>query len=165
MPDKPDIRVAPVEASHRPALLRLRVHEPQRDFVGDIASLLADADSCPSSEPMTILHGDTPIGFYRIETQARCITGADFVRPTVGLRSFFIDRQWQGQGLGSRVLVALLSDLALRHPEARDLILTVNVRNTVGIALYHRAGFVDAGELYHGGRSGPQHLLVRALPA
>jgi hypothetical protein len=39
----------------------------------------------------------------------------------------------------------------------------VNSRNTVGLALYHRAGFVDTGELYHGGRSGPQHLLVRAL--
>ena len=97
MHNEPDIRVAPVQASHRAALLGLRVHEAQRDFVGDIANLLADADSCPSSEPMTILRGDTPIGFYRIETQARCITGGDFVRPTLGLRSFFIDREWQGE--------------------------------------------------------------------
>lgn len=165
MHNEPDIRVAPVEASLRQAVLHLRVHEAQRDFVGHIADLLADAESCDGSEPMAILHGAMPIGYYRIETRARCIAGRDFVRPTLGLRAFFIDREWQGRGLGARALRAIFSDLATRHPAARDLALTVNSRNSVGLALYHRAGFEDTGELYHGGRSGPQHLLVRALSA
>jgi GNAT superfamily N-acetyltransferase len=165
MHNEPDIQVAPVATSFREVLLGLRVHEAQRNFVGDIADLLADAESCPGSEPMTILRGDMPIGYYRIETQARCIVGRDFERPTLGLRAFFIDYRWQGRGLGGRALAAIVDDLAARHPAARDLALTVNSRNTVGMALYRRAGFVDSGELYHGGRSGPQHLLVRALSA
>jgi len=165
MTQEPDIRVLPVHGSHRAALLRLKVHESQLPFVGFIADLLADAESCPSSEPMTILCDDEPIGFYRIETQARCIAGTDFPRPTLGLRSFFIDHRWQGQGLGGRALAAIVKDLVDRHPAARNLALTVNVRNTPAIALYRRAGFADTGELYHGGPSGPQHLMVRALPA
>jgi GNAT superfamily N-acetyltransferase len=165
MHNEPDIRVTPVVASLRQAVLRLRVHEAQRDFVGSIADLLADAESCDGSEPMAILCGDRPIGYYRIETQARCLVGRDFDRPTLGLRAFFIDHRWQGRGFGALALAAIFGDLATRHPTARDLALTVNSRNTVGLALYRRAGFVDTGELYHGGRSGLQHLLVHALPA
>lgn len=164
MSPPPDIRVMPVDAALRPALLRLRVHEEQRPFVGAIADLLADAESCTGCEPMSILLDGAPIGFYRIETAARCLTGQDFPRPTLGLRSFFIDHQWQGRGLGALVLAAILEDMAHRHPAARDVALTVNVRNAAGVALYRRLGFSDTGALYHGGPSGPQHLMVRALP-
>ena len=163
MSDHPDIQVAPVNATLRPALLQLGVHETQQAFVGAIADALADAESCYGSEAMAILCDGAPIGFYRIETQPRGIAGRDFPRPTLGLRSFFIDGRWQGRGLGALALAALVDDLAQRHPGAQDLALTVNARNTVGIALYRRAGFVDTGELYHGGPSGPQHLMVRAL--
>jgi RimJ/RimL family protein N-acetyltransferase len=159
----PDIRVAPVNAALRPALLQLAVHEAQQPFVSPIAVTLADAELCSGSEGMAIVCDGAPIGFYRIETQPGCIADRDFPRPTLGLRSFFIDARWQGRGLGTLALVALVDDLARRHPDAQDLVLTVNTRNTAGIALYRRAGFVDSGELYHGGRSGPQHLMVLAL--
>jgi GNAT superfamily N-acetyltransferase len=164
MPDHPDIRVVPVDDTLKPALLQLCVHEAQRPFVGVITDLLADAESCIGCEPMAILRNGAPIGFYRVETLARCLTGQDFPRPTLGLRSFFIDHRWQGHGLGSRALAAILEDLAHRHPTAQDVALTVNVRNTAGIALYRRHGFLESGGLYHGGPSGPQHLMVRALP-
>lgn len=159
----PDIRVAPVDAALRPALLLLAVDETQQPFVSPIAVTLIDAELCSGSEPIAILCDGAPIGFYRIETQPRCIADRDFPRPALGLRSFFIDARWQRRGLGTLALAALVADLAQRHPDAQDLVLTVNTRNTAGIALYLRAGFVDTGELYHGGRSGPQHLMVLAL--
>jgi RimJ/RimL family protein N-acetyltransferase len=154
----------PADALLEPALLRLRVHAPQRDFVGRIADLLADAQSRPSCEPMAILLGAESIGFYCIETVARCIVGRDFEEPALGLRGFFLAAQWQGQGLGAQALQLLLADLAARHPQARLLVLTVGECNRAALALYRRAGFVDSGERYHGGRSGPQLLLRRALP-
>lgn len=158
------LRVAPVDALLEPALLRLRVHAPQRDFVGRIADLLADAQSRPSCEPMAILLDAEPIGFYCIETVARCITGRDFAEPSLGLRGFFLAAEWQGRGLGSRALQLLRADLAARHPQARRLVLTVGECNPAALALYRSAGFVDSGERYHGGRSGSQLLLWRALP-
>jgi RimJ/RimL family protein N-acetyltransferase len=164
MSPSPTLRVAPVDASLHDALLQLRVRPPQQAFVGRIADLLADANSRPSCEPMAILSEHAPIGFYCIETRVRTIAGRDFDAPALGLRGFFIDTGWQGRGLGRRALRALFADLATRHPEARLLALTVNRSNEAALALYLGAGFVDGGELYHGGRAGPQHLLLRPLP-
>lgn len=165
LPPTPDIRVAPVDARIRTALLQLGVNDAQYDFVGHIAASLPDAEACKGSEPMAILCDGEPIGFYRIETHPRSIADMDFVRPTLGLRSFFVDARWQGQGLGTRALEAALRDLARRHPAARDVVLTVNLRNAPALALYRRAGFRETPGLYHGGRSGPQYVMVCALPA
>ena len=164
MSDHPDIRVVPADATRYPTLLQLQVHEPQRDFVGPVAVSLADAAQCEGSQAMAILCGDEPIGFYRIERHPRSIADRDFERATLGLRSFFIDARWQGQGLGTLALVAVMRDLKQRHPDACDVVLTVNVRNTSALALYRRAGFQETGGLYHGGRSGPQHVMLGALP-
>ncbi|HEY8682810.1 MAG TPA: GNAT family N-acetyltransferase [Rhodanobacter sp.] len=160
----PAIRVAPVDAQLHMALLGLRVLPAQRDWVGAIDDLLADVALCPGSEPMAILCGDTPVGYYRIEPSARSVAGHDFALPALGLRAFFIDADGQGRGFGAGALAALLADLAERHPDARLLALTVNCNNHAALRLYLDAGFNDSGELYHGGRSGPQHLLLRDLP-
>lgn len=158
------MRVAPVDAQLRPALLRLRVQPEQRDYVGHIADLLADAACCPQSESMAILHDDTPVGYYRIEPSARCVAGHDFGAPALGLRGFFIDADWQGRGWGGVALTALLADLAARREWARLLVLGVARNNLAAMRLYRSAGFGDSGALYHGGRSGAQQLLLRALP-
>jgi GNAT superfamily N-acetyltransferase len=160
----PAIRVEPVTPASRDALLQLRVTAPQRDFVSDIGPSLLDAENCPGSMPMVILRDEEPVGYYRIETRAQSVAGRDFDRPALGLRSFFIDHRSQGQGLATQALAALIADLAIRYPEARLLVLLVNCRNLAALRLYLRACFVDTGELYHGGRSGPQHLLWRTLP-
>ncbi|HET6552455.1 MAG TPA: GNAT family N-acetyltransferase [Dyella sp.] len=160
----PDIRVALVDAAIRAAVLQLGVSDEQHDFVGRIIASLPDAEACAGSEPMAILLDGEPIGFYRIETHPRSIADMDFPRVTLGLRSFFIDTRWQGRGLGTRALVAAMHDLARRHPSARDVVLTVNLRNAPALALYRRAGFRETGGLYHGGRSGPQFVMLCALP-
>jgi GNAT superfamily N-acetyltransferase len=164
VPERPAIRVTPIDLELRPALLRLHVLLTQLDDVGAIGNLLADAALCPGSEPMAILHGDTPVGYYCIEANTRSVARRDFAVPALGLRAFFIGADWQGHGFGTLALAALITDLAERHPPARLLVLTVNCNNHAALRLYLRAGFHDSGELYHGGRSGPQHLLLRALP-
>jgi ribosomal protein S18 acetylase RimI-like enzyme len=164
MPGYPAIRVIPVDLELRPALLCLRVLPAQLEYVGAIDSLLADAALCPGSEPMAILLGDTPVGYYRIEANARSVAGHDFAVSALGLRAFLIDADWQGRGIATLALTALVADLAVRHPGARLLVLTVNRSNHAALRLYLRAGFSDSGELYHGGCSGSQHLLLRALP-
>ncbi len=158
------VRVMPANAHLRAALLDLRVLPAQRAWVGTMTDALADLAHCPDSASMAILRDDTPVGHYRIDPHARSVAGHDFALPTLGLRAFFIDARWQGQGLGAAALHAMFIDLAERHPAARQLALSVNANNRTALRLYLRAGFVDSGELYHGGRSGAQHLLLRALP-
>jgi GNAT superfamily N-acetyltransferase len=158
------LRVVPVEPPLHRALLRLRVRPAQRSRVGAIADLLADVTQCPGCEPMAIMRGDAPIGYYRIDPSARSVAGRDFAQPARGLRSLFVDADWQGRGLGARALALLLKDLAARHPATRLLVLTVDCDNRAATRMYRRAGFVDGGARYHGGRFGPQQLLLRSLP-
>lgn len=164
MCELPAIRVAPVDDLLHPAVLRLRVRPDQNDFVGPVATALADAARCPGSEPMAILLDDAPIGFYRIERSARSIADRDFGVEALGLRSFFIDAERQGRGYGAQALAAMLADLTRRHPAARLLVLAVDCRNRAALSLYLRGGFEDGGGLYHGGRAGPQRLLQCRLP-
>jgi len=163
MSSLPAIRVALAQAPLHAQLLQLRVRPDQDDFVSPVAVTLADALVCEGSEPMAILLGDRPIGFYRLEESVRSIAGHDVDWPALGLRSFFIDQAWQGRGLGSAVMAAVIDDVETRHPGIEALVLTVNCRNAPALALYLRAGFADTGELHLGGRAGPQHLLVRKL--
>ncbi|WP_281851369.1 GNAT family N-acetyltransferase [Dyella sp. GSA-30] len=163
MSSPPAIRVMLAEPPLHAELLKLRVRPDQDEFVSPVAVTLADSLLCEGSEPMAILLGDEPIGFYRLEESVRSIAGHDMDYPALGLRSFFIDRDWQGRGWGRAVMTAVIGDVETRHPAIEALVLTVNCRNAAALALYLRAGFVDTGELHLGGRSGPQHLLVRKL--
>ncbi|MEW9625862.1 GNAT family N-acetyltransferase [Rhodanobacter geophilus] len=163
MPAPPVIRVCPVTPALRAAVLRLHARPEQDGFVSPPAHTLPDAEQCPGSAPMAILIGDTVIGYYRIERSARSITGRDDDADALGLRSFQLDAAWQGRGLGIRVMDILLADLTQHHPQARRIVLAVNCANAAALALYRCAGFADGGTLYHGGRSGPQHLLWRSL--
>lgn len=164
MPTLPIIRVSPITPALREAVLDLRVRPEQDGFVSPPARTLPDAEQCSGSEPMAILLDHTVIGYYRIERSARSITGRDEDVDALGLRSFQLDAAWQGRGRGLRALDTLLADLAQRHPQGRRVMLTVNCANAAALALYRRAGFVDSGTLYHGGRSGPQYVLWRHLP-
>lgn len=164
MPIQPAIRVVPVDAWLRGAVLQLRTRPEQDAFVSPTQLTLPDAERCPGSTPMAILHEATVVGYYRIEKSACSITGRDIDATSLGLRSFQIDAQWQGRGLGRRALTVLLQDMAEQYPSARQVMLTVGGHNTAAMALYRRAGFTDGLELYHGGRSGTQHLLWRGLP-
>jgi len=163
MSSPPAIRVMLAEPPLHAELLKLRVRPDQDEFVSPVAVTLADSLLCEGSEPMAILLGDEPIGFYRLEESVRSIAGHDMDYPALGLRSFFIDRDWQGRGWGRAVMAAVIDDVETRHPAIEAIVLTVNCRNATALALYLRAGFVDTGELHLGGRSGPQHLLVRKL--
>jgi ribosomal protein S18 acetylase RimI-like enzyme len=159
----PTVHVAPVDAHNRDAVLLLRVHPGQSDFVGAIADMLADAEVSTNSEPMAIVSDGSVVGYYRIERNASAVAGRPFAEPTLGLRSFFIDANEQGKGLGRAAIEAIFADLAVRHPDRVRLVLTVNCSNAPALALYIGAGFEDSGELYHGGRAGPQQLLWRRL--
>lgn len=164
MPAPSLIHVAPDDAATHDTLLALQVTPAQQAYVGNITDLLADVAVCPEADSMVVWHDATPIGYYRIDPHSRSVAGRDFEVPALGLRAFFIDARWQGHGFGAQALAALLDDVAQRHPSSRLLVLTVHTINTAALKLYRRAGFTDDGELYHGGRAGPQHLLRRALP-
>ena len=157
------ITVQPVTPGLAAAVAALQLHPDQRDYVGDIALNLADAQSDPLSEAIAVLADATVIGFYRLDFAPAAVIGRRMEAPSVAVRAFLIDRAQQGRGYGARAARALCADLQRRHPDRRLAILLVNSRNHSARTAYRRAGFVDTGECFAGGRAGPQMLLIRAL--
>lgn len=157
------LRVAPVTPELALAVRALRVDDGQCLYVGDVAFNLADAQGDRLSEAMAVLADATVIGFYRLDFAPAAVTGRRMEAPSVAVRAFLIDRTQQGRGYGVRAARAMCADLQRRHPDRRLVILLVNDDNHTARAAYRRAGFVDTGECFAGGRAGPQRLLVRAL--
>jgi RimJ/RimL family protein N-acetyltransferase len=157
------IRVERVTHALADGVRALQVSAAQRDYVGDAAFNLSQAQADPLSEAMAILADDAVIGFYRLDFAPNAVAGRAFGTPSVGLRAFLLDRAQQGRGYGTRAMLALCDDLRRRHPQRRLLVLMVNCRNRAAVAAYRKAGCVDTGELHPGGRAGPQHLMLRAL--
>lgn len=159
MLSSPPLRLLPLDAPLRPALLRLRVRPAQVCYVGTIGDLLADADSCPDCASLVIALNQRPIGYCRIDPNPRAVVGRDLELPALALRSFFIDADQQGHGYGGQALDLLLETLRRQQPQAQLLALTVSRRNRDAWSLYRRRGFTDDGPLYHDRRTGPLHLM------
>lgn len=153
-----DVRLAPVHPDLRTALLRLAPRPEQERFAGRLAEALPAAEADPEREPVAILEGDEPVGFFVLHRGP----GAGVLAPEprdVLLRAFLVDAAAQGRGIATRALARLPDFVAERLPGARRIVLSVNLRNPVAIRTYARAGFADTGELYHGGAAGPQHVF------
>ena len=159
------VHVAPVTPAMYDAVRALQVGPGQGAYAGDAAFNLTNAQDDPQSEAMAVIADGAVVGFYRLDFARNAIIGRDLGAPSVGLRAFLIDARQQGRGIGQRATVALCEDVRQRHPQRRLLLLLVHCRNLAGIVVYRKAGFIDTGKLFGGGRAGPQHLMLRPLPA
>lgn len=100
-------------------------------------------------------------GFFKIDRAYA--KSHHFARPgELGLRAFLIDRQAQGQGIATAAVRTLDTYLPRHYPDARSVVLTVNMSNPAAKACYRKGGFTDTGEIYEGGMAGPQ--LVMRMP-
>ncbi|KAF2149326.1 N-acetyltransferase GCN5 [Myriangium duriaei CBS 260.36] len=165
----PILSVAPATGPLRSKVLALNVLPDQAVFVDSMAVVLKSIDDDPFSEPMAILTNETSssyheaVGFYRLDARQDAIGERDFGPGTVGLRAFLIDARHQGKGYAGAAITALAGDLRLRRPEVRRVALSVNLRNERAQRLYERCGFVAESELYYGGSSGPQTVMILTL--
>ena len=161
------IHVAPVTPASADAVRALRLGPGQDAYAGDPALNLRIAQGDPQCEAMAVFADDAVIGFYRLDFRAEAILGRPFGGAAdgavVALRALLIDARQQRCGLGLRAVQALCADVERRHAMRRLLLLLVHCCNQPAIATYRRAGFVDTGQLFEGGRAGPQHLMLRTL--
>jgi RimJ/RimL family protein N-acetyltransferase len=153
-----DVRLAPVAPELRERLLALAPRPEQERFSGSLAETLPAAEADPEREPVAILAGDEPVGFFVLHRGPAAGELAPEPRDVL-LRAFLVDAAAQGRGIATRALAALPDFVSERLPGVRRIVLSVNVRNPVAIRTYARAGFADSGALYHGGAAGPQHVF------
>ncbi len=153
-------RVSPAQAE---AARGLVLTATQARDAGDTAFNVDNAMTAPDSDAMAVVLGRTVIGVHRLDDPRPACAQQAVDRHTVTLRTFALDRAWQGCGPGAQTLHACFADLARRRPDRRVLMLNVHGANAVAAPLYRRTGFIDSGACLPGGPAGPQRLLLRAL--
>lgn len=156
------------DAEPRIALLRAAVcglapRADQEQFSGRARDTLPVADQDPFRTPFAIVYDGEAVGFGALDAQGYLDEIADEPRRAVLLRGFYVGARRQGRGLGGAAIRALPEFARKLAPEARVLMLTVNVRNDAAVRAYLAGGFVDDGRRYLGGDAGPQHILRMVL--
>jgi len=133
------ISLVPVTDAIREACEALDVWPDQQDFIASNAFSLAQADEEPQLQPLAILHDGRPVGFALI--------APDPIDGRMWIARFMIDRNYQGQGLGSSALEILLSQLHSRHT---DIWISYHPENHAARKLYAKYGFRETGEVEDG---------------
>ena len=156
------MQLCPLEAdtSWAVQVRQLTIHPHQQPFIGDLDALLQSQQPGVSRHVM-VQDGQT-VGFFRLDAQ---FSASHPFAPegALGLRSFFVGSNYQGQGLARQALQAMPAYIHHLGLPASQLYLTVNCKNDAAYQLYQRSGFVATGELYLGGSYGPQHIMYLAL--
>ena len=157
--------LVPGEADLRARVVDLHPHPEQERFSGQARVTLPWADSRAELTPFAVVVDGEAVGFGILDR-----TEADLVRLTprpdraVLFRSFYLAAEAQGRGWG-RAAAGLVPELVrVVHPDATEVVLTVNEANPVALHAYLAAGFLDEGDRDLGGSQGPQHVLRHPLP-
>ena len=138
----------------------VNVAPEQLKFSGSVAEAFAADDA--GVDFHAILQDGQAVGFFKIDRfycQTITLAGPD----DLGLRAFMIDQKSQGLGIATAAVRALGPYLQTHYPDARAVMLTVNIANPAAIACYLKGGFVDTGEIWPHGDAGPQHAMHKAL--
>lgn len=131
-----DVRLIPVGAADRAAVLALTLGDDQHELVASNAESLEEADDDPLARPRAIVDGERVVGFLMYEAPED-ETWANVYR-------FMIDHRAQGRGYGRAALARLLDEIRAL-PWVEEVEICYMPENDGARRLYASAGFVEIG--------------------
>lgn len=143
----------------RAVLLGHELPPEQQAFVPPASETLPLGDDDPDRLSVAIMVDGVPVGMFALD-RGGYFREFDDDPSAVLLRAFYVAPEHQGHGYGTEAVSATKALVQQNLPDIRRVVLTVNQRNPAAITTYLKAGFVDTGEVYLGGRCGPQHVMV-----
>jgi len=139
---------------------RLAVNDEKIRYVGTVYELLNEKLEIWNYHVIVV--GKDVVGFFNIDTGYS--SSYPFTKSNeLGLRAFFIGSGNQGKGYGKAATRELKSYLVREYSTYSSIALTVNCKNPAAYNCYLGGGFEDTGELYQGGKAGPQHIMRMEL--
>ncbi len=141
--------------------LNYKLDAHQARFTMGIEAWVDPSFSPPSGNIIVIMFDDRPAGFFVLDR------GADKLQLTgnessVLLRSFSVNPDYQGKGIGKWAMRSVDEYVKRQMPDVEEIVLSVNLENTLAYRLYIGAGFTDTGKTING-IAGPQHVLSKYL--
>ncbi len=125
-------------------ILKLKVHEHQKDQVANNAVSVAEAHyNLDTAWFRGIYKDDTPVGFVMLEL--------DHKEKEYGVWRFMIDKNEQGKGYGRAAMDLIKEVFREEVPGIKEFTLSYVPKEKDGAdGFYRKCGFVDTGEIVHG---------------
>ena len=150
------INLQPITWQNYEAIIALKVHDHQKEFVDSNERCLVKAyidwrQHGVRSFEYGIYDGDTPIGFVMIEYRSAQRSLLEDNIPSYIIWEFMIDKHHQGKGLGRAAMEAIVAKLKT-NPEtngegdAQQIVVLYEPANMVVAKLYAALGFEDKGK-------------------
>lgn len=149
------ISIAALTPNQKQQLLQIELTQEQIKYTATATAFLQSAGL--HQHLYSINRGPNLLGYFMLDTDFAANFDLDKAN-VIGLRSFAIDRRFQGQGIGTAATEAIVQYVCQHYPQFAELVLTVNLKNIGAQRCYSKAGFTDTGALYLGGQAGPQAI-------
>ncbi|WP_422661462.1 GNAT family N-acetyltransferase [Paenibacillus sp. EC2-1] len=134
------ISLREVTEDNKEEVLQIRVKETQSGYIETVEACLEEAKRCKMYKPVGLYVDESVVGFAMYG-----FFPEEGDNGRVWMDRLLIDASFQGQGLGSLALVALLEKLR-REFNCEEVYLSVYEDNVVAIRMYEKAGFFFNGE-------------------
>ncbi|MEW9095925.1 MAG: GNAT family N-acetyltransferase [Clostridiaceae bacterium] len=136
-----NIEIREVTAENLKEVLSLHVSEAQKSYVESTKQCLKDAIECNYYRPAGLYQGGLMVGFAMYGLFPR-----EGQNGRVWLDRYLIDERFQGKGLGSIMLEALIEHL-IKIYNCNEIYLSLYEDNQRALHLYQKFGFQFNGEL------------------
>ncbi|WP_221563696.1 GNAT family N-acetyltransferase [Alkalihalobacillus sp. TS-13] len=149
------------ETKYDAVLKNFSLPEEQAQFTGMPLEMLIKAKDDPERNPIVILEGAHPVGFFMLCT-GELVTEYSSNQNALLLIAFSIDHPQQGRGYAKEGLKKLRDFITEDFPDKNEVVLAVNCRNIPAQKLYESVGFLDTGKRKMG-KIGEQMILSLLL--
>lgn len=131
--------------SYKDYLLEYSLNEDQLHFTSHPLEAIRKCETDEERIPVFILSDHIPAGFFVLHGRDGAKEYSDNEKALL-LRSFSVDRFYQGKGIAKKCMQLLPGFVTEHFPNVNEIVLGVNQRNVVAQNLYKRSGFADSGE-------------------
>jgi len=154
------VTIEPLSDDNVEALCVLTVKPFQQTFCDQPIRSLVEQQKGASVH--AIISKEVVVGMFSVDTHfQQRFTFAQF--DTVGIENFIIDQDKQGQGFGAEACRMMPNYLRSMAPRARGAFQLIHLNNAGGCKASSRGGWVDTGNIYTLGRTGPQFIYWMPL--
>ncbi|WP_261132453.1 GNAT family N-acetyltransferase [Bacillus sp. Marseille-Q3570] len=149
------------ETKYDAVLKNFFLPDEQAQFTGMPLEMLVKAKDDPARNPIVILKGAHPVGFFLLCT-GELVKEYTLNQNALLLIAFSIDLPQQGRGYAKEGLKKLSNFIAEDFPDKNEVVLAVNCKNIPAQKLYESVGFLDTGKRKMG-KIGKQMILSLSL--
>lgn len=111
--------------------------------------------------PITVFYNEKIAGFCVLDFGNDKFELTDN-KDSVLLRSLSINPEFQGEGIGTSVMIVIDDFIKEHFKDCNEIVLSVNERNSLAFQIYLKTGYHYEGKKING-RSGPQFVMFKIL--